>query len=214
MPLKTSMITPRSRSVGRYATLAPLNVPLSNQHGRGRAADAGHVVVLGQPEPRVAPPLRVLRQLQRVAEGQGRRAALDDRREIQGRERNHPLQDTRSSERLAGGATLPLPPHFSFRIEFESRLCQALCRPSTVASSSARGKVGRIVLPKFRLRGRPGRMTSGGGGRLKGAHTLRPVGTAPIVPPRWVRPFDLGCAEAYAFAQHRGSHDGLPGGTR
>ena len=75
---------------------------VTNQHGRGRAADAGHVVVLGQPEPRVAQPLRVLRQLQRVAEGQCRRAALDDGREIQDRERNHLLQDTRSSERLAG----------------------------------------------------------------------------------------------------------------
>src|SRR5262249_34823945 len=60
-------------------------------------ADAGHVVVLGQPEPPVAQPLDVLRQFQRVAEGQRRRAALDDGREIQDREWNHARQDTRST---------------------------------------------------------------------------------------------------------------------
>jgi hypothetical protein len=69
---------------------------VTNEHGRGRAADAGHIVVLGQPEPRVAQPLCVLRQLQRAAERQCRRAALDDGGEIQDRERDHTFQDTRS----------------------------------------------------------------------------------------------------------------------
>ena len=72
---------------------------VANQHRRRRAADAGHVVVLGEPEPPVAQALCVLRQLQRMAEGQGGRAPLDDRREIEDGKRNHGLQNTRSSER-------------------------------------------------------------------------------------------------------------------
>ena len=55
-------------------------------HHRGRrAGDAGHVVVLGEPEAPVAPALGVLREVERVAERLGRRPALDDRREIEDR---------------------------------------------------------------------------------------------------------------------------------
>src|SRR6185369_858833 len=74
---------------------------VTDQHGRGRAADAGHVVVLGQPEARVTQPLCVLRELQRAAESQGRRAALDDGGEIQDRERNH---ESRIHAFSSGGA--------------------------------------------------------------------------------------------------------------
>jgi hypothetical protein len=56
---------------------------VADEHGGGRAADPGHVVMLGQPEPPVAQLLRVLRQLQRVPEGLRRRAALKDGSEIE-----------------------------------------------------------------------------------------------------------------------------------
>src|SRR5215813_12876467 len=56
---------------------------VADEYGGGGAADPGHVVMLGQPEPPVAQLLRVLRQLQRVPEGLRRRAALKDGSEIE-----------------------------------------------------------------------------------------------------------------------------------
>jgi hypothetical protein len=39
-------------------------------HHRGRSAgDAGHIVMLGKPEPLVIPAFGVLRQIERIAEG-------------------------------------------------------------------------------------------------------------------------------------------------
>ncbi len=56
---------------------------------RGSAGDAGHVVVLSEPETVVAQSLRVLRQIERVAERVRGGRALRNRREIQDRKGNH-----------------------------------------------------------------------------------------------------------------------------
>lgn len=47
--------------------------------------------MLGEPEAVVAPALGVTREIERVLERVGRRAALDDRREIENRDGQHPL---------------------------------------------------------------------------------------------------------------------------
>ena len=66
----------RARSAGDVA-----------DHDRGRRTrDPGHIVMFGQPETVVAPALGVLREVERVAQRIGGRAALDDRREIEYRE--------------------------------------------------------------------------------------------------------------------------------
>ena len=52
-------------------------------HGRRRAGDAGHVVVLGHPEAMIAEPLGVPRQVQAVAQGLPGVAAFGDGREIE-----------------------------------------------------------------------------------------------------------------------------------
>ena len=55
-----------------------------SDHDRGRrAGDAGDIVVLGQPEPSVAPSLGVAGQVQRVAEGVGGRIPLADRSQVE-----------------------------------------------------------------------------------------------------------------------------------
>jgi hypothetical protein len=51
---------------------------IADQHGRGRAGDAWHVVMFGQPEAPVAETFGMLRQRQRVVHGVGRLAALRD----------------------------------------------------------------------------------------------------------------------------------------
>jgi hypothetical protein len=59
-------------------------------HYRGRGAgNARHVVMFGEPEPLVIPAFGVLREIERVAEGLGRIAALVDRRQIQNGKRYH-----------------------------------------------------------------------------------------------------------------------------
>jgi hypothetical protein len=55
------------------------------QHGRGRARDARHAVVLGQPVARVAQLFAVLRQRERVAERLRGVAALGDRGKVEDR---------------------------------------------------------------------------------------------------------------------------------
>jgi hypothetical protein len=57
--------------------------------GSGGAGDAGHVVVLGEPEAVVAPGFGVLREIERVAEGVGGGGALWDGGEVQDGERDH-----------------------------------------------------------------------------------------------------------------------------
>ncbi len=55
-------------------------------HDGGRCArNAGRVVMLRKPEALVAPPLGMLREVERVAQRARRRATLDDRGEIQDR---------------------------------------------------------------------------------------------------------------------------------
>jgi len=56
---------------------------MSDDDGCRGAGDAGHVVMLGQPEAPVMPPLGMLREIERVAEGVGGVAALVDRRQVQ-----------------------------------------------------------------------------------------------------------------------------------
>ncbi|MNN21223.1 hypothetical protein D3C81_1345350 [compost metagenome] len=51
---------------------------MADQHRSGGAGDAGHVVVLGQPEAAVAPALGVLGQIKHVAEGLLRAGAFTD----------------------------------------------------------------------------------------------------------------------------------------
>ena len=59
-----------------------------DQHRGGRARDPGHAVVLGEPEAAEPEPLRVAGQIHGVAEGARGVAALDDRGEVEHRERN------------------------------------------------------------------------------------------------------------------------------
>ena len=60
-----------------------------DDHRGGGARDARHVVMLGQPEPPVAPALRVPRQVRGVAQRHGGVAAFRDGGEIEERERRH-----------------------------------------------------------------------------------------------------------------------------
>ena len=72
-------------------------------HDRGGGArDAGRVVMLREPEAVVAPALRVLREVERVAQRARDRLALDDRREIEDRERWHASDDSGTGHGLPG----------------------------------------------------------------------------------------------------------------
>ncbi|KAG1440374.1 hypothetical protein G6F57_019048 [Rhizopus arrhizus] len=62
---------------------------VADQHGRGRAGDAGHVVVFGQPVAAVALRIGVLGQFQHVGEGGGGVTALADRGQVENRQRDH-----------------------------------------------------------------------------------------------------------------------------
>jgi hypothetical protein len=64
-------------------------------HDRGRGAcDPDRVVVLGEPEPLVAPGFGVLRQVERVPQRLARRRALDDRRQVEDGERGQRHRDS------------------------------------------------------------------------------------------------------------------------
>src|SRR5690606_36108422 len=63
---------------------------VGNRHGRRGTCDAGHVVMLREPNPPVAPPLRVLREVARIVQGLAGVSAVDDWRKIEKRIRNHP----------------------------------------------------------------------------------------------------------------------------
>ena len=65
---------------------------MSNDHRGGRARDAGHVVMLGQPVAVIAPALGVLRQIEAIPERIRGGAAFDNRRQIENRERDHQRQ--------------------------------------------------------------------------------------------------------------------------
>src|SRR5690606_29209956 len=65
----------------------PGDVP--DQYRGRRAGDAGHVVVLGEPETPVAGPLGALCQFQRVGEGLAHVTALRDGSEVKERVRDH-----------------------------------------------------------------------------------------------------------------------------
>src|SRR5262245_20329398 len=64
---------------------------MSDEHRGGGARDSRHVVVLGPPEARVTPSLRVPREIDGVAERLRRRAPFDDWREIEDGVGNHPF---------------------------------------------------------------------------------------------------------------------------
>ena len=87
-------------------------------HRRGGARHTGQVVVLRDPEAPIAPALGVLREIDRVLQRLGGRAAFDDRREIEDRERDHRVgvgpaapdgNPGRFSAPLEAGARGPLP---------------------------------------------------------------------------------------------------------
>jgi hypothetical protein len=61
---------------------------MPNHNGGGGARDADHVVVLGKPEPTVAPPLGVLREVEGVAQRGRWRRALGDGGEVEDGERS------------------------------------------------------------------------------------------------------------------------------
>ena len=92
------------------------------QHGRGRAGDARHVVMLGEPEARVAEAFGMLRQLARAAEGVGGGAALEDRGEVEHRERHGHHAPTIHARwrRLPRAARVP-PSSTMGRCRFQSR---------------------------------------------------------------------------------------------
>ena len=69
---------------------------------RRRARDAGHVVMLGEPEAAIAPALGVLREVERVPERLRGGAAFDDRREVEDGERNHPATEYELRDRRYG----------------------------------------------------------------------------------------------------------------
>ena len=61
-----------------------------DQDGGRRAGDAGHVVVLGQPEAAVAERLRAAREVERLAQRVGDCPASPHGREVENRKRNCP----------------------------------------------------------------------------------------------------------------------------
>jgi hypothetical protein len=64
---------------------------MADQHRRGRAGDAGHVMMFRQPKPRVAQPLHQARKLDRVAETFRDRSALPDGSKVEhGKGDGHP----------------------------------------------------------------------------------------------------------------------------
>ena len=56
---------------------------MGKRHGGGRTGDAGHVVMLGQPQALVAEPLDMAREVQRIVEGLARIAADGDGRKVE-----------------------------------------------------------------------------------------------------------------------------------
>ena len=65
---------------------------MGNEDGRGRAGNAGHAMVLRQPEAPVAKALGVARQVERVAEGLRGVAALCNGGEVEHGKRCHPAR--------------------------------------------------------------------------------------------------------------------------
>src|SRR5690606_16874299 len=85
---------------------------MANQDRGRRRGDAGHVVMLGQPEAPVAPALGMLREIEAVAEGLGGVAALGDRGEVENGEDWHRAYMGRQSGKTrrrqrAGGGGMP-----------------------------------------------------------------------------------------------------------
>ena len=60
---------------------------MGDDDGGRRARDADRVVMLGQPEAPVPPTLGVLREVERVRECSSRRRSVDDRRQVENRDR-------------------------------------------------------------------------------------------------------------------------------
>ena len=56
---------------------------------RGRACDAGKIMMFREPETMIAPGLGMLREIDRVVKRQRRVAAFDDRREVENRKARH-----------------------------------------------------------------------------------------------------------------------------
>ena len=108
-------------------------------HDRGRGAgDPDRVVMLGQPEALVAPPLGVLGEVERVAQRLGRRRALDDRREVEHGER-----------RQRHGSRVPVG-HGSVRVDSRGALClgqprsRGVQRPGTALEDRALVSLRRV----------------------------------------------------------------------
>ena len=62
---------------------------------RGGARDAGHAMVLREPEATIAPPFGVLCEIERAAQSLGRGAPLRNGSEVENGQRNHDLKLTR-----------------------------------------------------------------------------------------------------------------------
>ena len=100
-----------------------------DHHGRGRAGDAGHVVMLRHPVPAIAQLLGMARQVERAVQRVGGCAALVDRREIEDGKRNHRTNCT-------GAADLPA----------------ADCRILKREDAKERGSIGRKAIYASRVR--------------------------------------------------------------
>jgi hypothetical protein len=62
---------------------------VSNDDRRGRAGDARKVVMFREPVAMIAPLFRVLREIDRISEGQRGIATLNDRRKVENGRKNH-----------------------------------------------------------------------------------------------------------------------------
>ena len=83
---------------------------VSDQNRRRCAGDPRHVVMLREPEALATPPFRPLREIECVAKRGAGVAALDDRSEIQDRERNHRIPHREEHRRDAGETRTAEPP--------------------------------------------------------------------------------------------------------
>src|SRR5690606_27322687 len=117
--------------------------------GRG-AGDARHAVVLREPEPRVAEPLREACQLDRVAQRLRRRRTRADRRQIEDGERERHAHTAHAPSVHASSAAAA--PRAAFRDATSSstwRKTDAGCAPST-ATSPSNTNVGTARTPILR----------------------------------------------------------------
>jgi hypothetical protein len=84
-----------------------------------QAGDADHIVMFCQPKAPVTPPLRVLRQVQRIAQSICRRSAFRNKCEIKNRKRRHTASAVRMiKKKLGHSLTCDWPDNFPAFLSF------------------------------------------------------------------------------------------------